>query len=132
MQDRYRMRAWDKKNKKYIYDIQNGGEVYDYHSGHTDYLTFNEFLESDNFIKQQCTGMTDWKNYLIYEGDVIKIVGPNWRFVIKWNNPDARFTFDALDNVNWWELSTSVPGFIAKGVEVIGNIYENPELLEAE
>lgn len=128
MKDRFKLRAWDNELNKYLDDdditIGTQGQTNDV------YELMAHCFDDKEFTFEQCTGMTDWKNYLIYEGDVIKLVGPNWRFVIKWDNPDARFTFDALDNVNWWELSASVPGFIAKGVEVIGNIHENPELLE--
>lgn len=72
MQDRFKVRAWDKKNKKYIYDIQNGAEIYDYHSGHTDYVAYSELLESDNFIKEQCTELRDEYGKLIYEGDILE------------------------------------------------------------
>ena len=33
---------------------------------------------------------------------------------------------NGLDGVNWWGLNASIPGFIARGVEVIGNTHEYP------
>ena len=70
----------------------------------------------------QSTGLKDKNGKLIYEGDVIAFM-----------NPYENDKLMAI-TVNW-ESTLCITGFnfggeFAKNVEVISNIYENPELLK--
>lgn len=91
--------------------------------------TFNEPV-TDRLKLMQYTGLKDKNGKEIYEGDIIKgcngsINGHPWHIgprEIKWLNNKAEF------NVPLWgtlENQNSTHWF-----EVIGNIYENPELLK--
>ena len=75
----------------------------------------------------QYTGLTDKNGTKIFEGDII-IYGFK-PCVVKWDNINACFSL--YENVK-----TQISGFNAdtmKLLEIIGNIYDNPELLkEAE
>lgn len=72
----------------------------------------------------QCTGLKDKKGSLIWKNDIVKdtvIYG-----VVKWDYANARYVIDDRedgyqDYSEWWQET-----------EVIGNIFDNPELLENE
>lgn len=77
-----------------------------------------------NAILMQYTGLKDKNGREIYEGDLAKsIYGIG---SVKQDDRGYRFEF-ALDEDSLWCMATGQEG---KDFEVIGNIYENPELLE--
>lgn len=78
----------------------------------------------------QCTGLKDKNGKLIYEGDIINIwcknLTKNQISEVKFCKERAAFTFDYFT-----DFGNIVPCTMDKTeIEVIGNIYENPELLE--
>lgn len=96
-------------DKDYIYDKSLQGE----------------FLIDEDTICQY-TGLTDKDGKKIFEGDIVQagwykgVVGyEDGYFLIKWNNVN----FLRKDLGYWANLD---------GFQTIGNIYDNPELLEEE
>ena len=84
-------------------------------------------LSNDHYAVMQYTGLLDKNGKEIYEGDVIG-----------WSDVFEPYKFKA--KVKWWEdrwvASNEKIGMpnaslmvIPAGREIIGNIYENPELL---
>lgn len=70
----------------------------------------------------QYTGLKDKNGREIYEGDIVKFHMFNSVGVIEWNKRTAEFL--ARRNNGWTEFG----GY--QDMEVIGNIYENPELVK--
>ena len=73
----------------------------------------------------ECTGLPDKNGKLIFEGDMLKGMGGLYR--VYYDTSLACFEWAKI-NGNWKE---SFSGF-ADEYEIIGNIHDNPELLESE
>lgn len=81
----------------------------------------------------QCTGLKDKNGKLIYEGDILG--GTYGNLYIHYCDNCKQFELKANDygcmacegDVHWYELVESED---ENELEVIGNIYENPKLLE--
>lgn len=74
----------------------------------------------------QYTGLTDKNGKRIWENDIIELPGEDGYFVCEWQEDTARFVLNGegltVDFDNYWSYE----------VEVIGNILDNPDLLEVE
>ena len=112
-----KFRAWDKIHK----EMSTWSSLYDNPNLWEYILSHNEQFENwiGDIVLMQFTGLTDKNGKEIYEGDIILF-----------NNFG-----DTLDKVVYSPgcFHTSGGGYLLdeiREIEVIGNIYENPELLE--
>lgn len=123
-----KFRAWDKKNKKWLdstdflitadglvllYDKECGREV----EGLTG--AWREDEEEDIEIVR-FTGLTDKNGKEIYEGDILEDRGDPQLI--------TRSVVEFIDG-SFWSKGWGRLGNHNEDSEVIGNIYENPELL---
>ena len=79
----------------------------------------------------QFTGLIDKDGNKIFEGDIVKYYQPylekDETGVVKWDKRWAFFGLFSKDN-DWCQESDWVK---IQDIEIIGNIHDNPELLEA-
>lgn len=88
-----------------------------------------EIWQGDDITLMQFTGLKDKNGKEIYEGDVVRgnPLGANniETGIVQWMN-DGWFVSDETERDNEKRLHYDFFG----SVEIIGNIYENPELLK--
>lgn len=118
-----KFRCWDTENKQML-DVQEL-DWQDSYDGQPMIRTtmYNDYFDTEDVILMQYTGLKDKNGKEIYEGDIVKSYyyidtpdGEQERYnkkVIKYNDVLCEYNIDAFENI-----------------EVIGNIYENPELVE--
>ncbi len=77
---------------------------------------------ANNLVFMQCTGLKDKNGKLIYEGDIIK---ENWhKYIISFNR--GCYNITDVETQKCYTISACC----CEKSEVIGNIYENKELLD--
>ena len=98
-----------------------------------------DWSECTDFILMQCTGLRDRNGKLIYEGDIVRFKDCKDILVIKYQKEMACFAPQFYCNGKyggrlWFDDydSSECQFYKSDNFEVIGNIYENKELLESE
>jgi uncharacterized phage protein (TIGR01671 family) len=85
---------------------------------------------SDRFILMQYTGLKDKNGREIYEGDIVRYkLGSDWIVGdVRYDADSARYVKRAEKAGSSWDYKDLAS--YASSTQVIGNIYEDPELLE--
>jgi uncharacterized phage protein (TIGR01671 family) len=125
IQREIKFRAWDKALNRWL-SFDDGDDVhYDYsmikNSEHGWYL----HIESgEDIVLMQYTGLKDKNGKEIYEGDLLKWQDSEDIYEVMWK--DFKWV------TRWWGESGIIaqyPGFYDTKWNIVGNLYENPELI---
>ena len=130
-----KFRAWDTTNKEIFKDtfaITESGQVVVVDQSSV--FVSPDYVFVDNLVIMQSTGLFDRNNKEIFEGDIIT----NGKDVMCMRRHNTLgFYVEQKGKVEFIADSAVLEEFeedakeIADILEIIGNIYENPELLEA-
>lgn len=119
-----RYRAWDKEFKEMV---QVDALVFEEQIIKATYKNGNVVKEDlKNYVLMQSTGLTDKNGKEIFEGDVLRV--NDWLEVVSFSEEKAMFVSKEISfsETPLYDLfNTDI-----FEVEIIGNIYENPELAE--
>lgn len=89
-------------------------------------ISYFEDIEIDIDTLCQYTGLTDKSGNRIWENDIVELPDENVYFKCEWEKDTARFV------LNGDRFTVDFDDYREYEVEVIGNIFDNTDLLEVE
>lgn len=123
VKDRFKFRVWDKRLNRYLGKndpmqmlLENGNLAYLDDEG----MKFYEV--------EFCTGLKDKNGKLIYEGDIVRCSYGSEYYVgcVVWDYEEIQFSMEVSE-----ELYSFSQHSDSHKIEIIGNIHENPDLIES-
>ena len=126
-----KFRAWDSKNKEFVYEFYINSNRTDYIQIIPEYLNTRRdsfiMTTNDDYELNQFTGLKDKNGKEIYDGDILMnrfSPGREERLVL---THDIFFIIHRLRT-----LQHERKNDLNQTLEIIGNVYESPELLSTQ
>lgn len=123
-----KFRAWNKEEHKMYYDVQ---DAYDSYVNDIPAFNFGEILDdTDEWIVMQYAGLEDKYKKELYDGDIFMIGSREDNCIYQVVYDEENLCYTAYRCLYGRKLAINL-GDIHRSCEfeIIGNIYENPELL---
>ena len=95
---------------------------------------YDFYLEDEDAIIMQSTGLRDKNGKEIFEGDIV--TDGEFARIVQYHKTLGFYMFDEEGNERFFSDSATLEDFeedakiVSEILEIIGNVYENPELLE--
>ena len=125
MNNQRKFRVWDKMRLQFIYPendnqqhfiIDLNGRFYNLQNGSGD----------NDYVVQEYTGLNDKNDVEICEGDIIQLEGASYKYEVVWNK--WQWGIDSKGVVT--DFIQGFTSAVEDRAIVIGNNFENPELLK--
>ena len=119
-----RFRAWDYNTKSWhdFHKSKSADDVFGV-TAQSGYVRFNR----GDMVLCQYTGLKDKNGVEGYHQDIVLMA--MFTFVIEWDDKTAKFYLKSTNNLDTQKYTMS---HFTKNGEVIGNIWENGDLLKAQ
>ena len=123
-----KFRIWDKLTESFIY-CEDDNQQHFILDLNGNFHNLQNGSGGDEYVVQQYTGFKDADGNEIYEGDILKNLTPtkysDVNFTVEWGE------FEPSDDMGVGGVGFVLPWFFTTfKPKVIGNIFENPELLK--
>jgi len=152
--NRFRFRAWHKPSRRMAYDVQKEYDTIagvEFDDGNEPFENcFNSYLRDDDYDVMQSTGLLDKNGKEIFEGDILAHRYSGMSDSEKSFIGVVEYHADKIIEIGFENSETRFTGYVLKcdnrpiideyyysnichlaEHEVVGNRFENPELLEA-
>lgn len=119
-----KFRVWDIENKEML-NVQELDFEPTFYGGRIAIRPdqYNDYFDTEDMILMQYTGLHDKNEKEIYEGDIVKYENMTGKIMFF----NGSFIMSNFEETEEWEL-----GVINEELEIMGNIYDNPELIGGE
>lgn len=125
-----KFRAWDSSKKEMFTDtfaITESGQVVVVEQESV--ASPPDYVFVEHLVIMQSTGLVDKEGTEVFEGDILHHqIQTEYTFIVKYDKDNARWYGDGLSRTYRIDLMKHFMQYY----KIIGNIYENPELLEVQ